>query len=65
MVPINNNSALVQIIAWRWSGDKPLSQPMMVDLTDTYMHHSAPVSAEAYFNKKMAFYRLTAISLVW
>ena len=30
--PINNNPALVQIMAWRWSGDKPLSEPMMVSL---------------------------------
>ena len=28
--PINNNPALVQIMAWRWLGDKPLSEPMMV-----------------------------------
>ena len=30
--PINNIPALVQIMAWRWPGDKPLSQPMMVSL---------------------------------
>ena len=29
---INNNSALVQTMAWRRSGDKPLSEPMMVSL---------------------------------
>ena len=27
--PINNIPALVQIMAWRWTGDKPLSEPMM------------------------------------
>ena len=32
MGPINNNSALVQIIAWRRTGDKPLYEPMMVSL---------------------------------
>ena len=31
-VPINNNSALVQIMAWRRPGDKLLSEPMMVCL---------------------------------
>ena len=31
-VPINNIPALVQILAWRRSGDKPLSEPMMVSL---------------------------------
>ena len=30
--PINNNPALVQIMAWRRSGDKPLSEPMMASL---------------------------------
>ena len=29
---INNIPALVQILAWRRSGDKPLSEPMMVSL---------------------------------
>ena len=30
--PINNITALVQIMAWRLTGDKPLSEPMMVKL---------------------------------
>ena len=30
--PINNNPALVQIMAWRRPGDKPLSETMMVKL---------------------------------
>ena len=30
--PINNIPTLVQIMAWRRPGDKPLSEPMMVDL---------------------------------
>ena len=30
--PINNIPSLVQIMAWRRSGDKPLSEPMMVCL---------------------------------
>ena len=30
--PINNIPALVQIMAWRRAGDKPLSEPMMVIL---------------------------------
>ena len=29
---INNTQALVQIMAWRWPGNKPLSEPMMVNL---------------------------------
>ena len=31
--PFNNIPALVQIMAWRRPGDKPLSEPMMVSLT--------------------------------
>ena len=30
--PIDNNTALVQIMAWRRSGEKPLSEPMMISL---------------------------------
>ena len=30
--PINNIPALVQIMAWRRPGDKPLSEPMIVRL---------------------------------
>ena len=31
-VPFNNIPSLVQIMAWRRPGDKPLSEPMMVSL---------------------------------
>ena len=44
-VRINNIPTLVQIMAWRRPGDKPLSDPMMVKFTDAYMHHSAPYVA--------------------
>ena len=30
--PINDIPALVQIMAWRRPGDKPLSEPMLVSL---------------------------------
>ena len=30
--PINNIPSLVQMMAWRRPGDKPLSEPMMVGL---------------------------------
>ena len=42
--PINNISALVQIMAWRRIGDKPLSEPMMTQFNDAYMRHSASMS---------------------
>ena len=30
--PINNIPALIQVMAWRRPGDKPLSEPMVVSL---------------------------------
>ena len=39
--PISNIPALVQIMAWRRPGDKPLSEPMMVSLT-TYICVTQP-----------------------
>ena len=43
-VPINNIPALVQIMAWRQTGDKPLSEPMMAQFNDAYVRHSASMS---------------------
>ena len=37
--PIDNNPALVWIMAWRRTGDKPLSEPMLTKFTDAYMRH--------------------------
>ena len=37
--PIDNKPALVQVMAWRRIGDKPLSEPMLTRFTDTYMQH--------------------------
>ena len=42
--PINNESALVQIMAWHRSGAKPLSEPLLVYHTDAYMRHLASMS---------------------
>ena len=42
--PINNIPALVQIMAWRRPGDKPLSEPMMADFTEAYMRPPASMS---------------------
>ena len=35
----DNMSALAQIMAWRRSGDKPLSDPMVSQFSDTYIRH--------------------------
>ena len=37
---INEIKALVQIMAWRLSGDKPLPEPMLTQFTDAYMWHT-------------------------
>ena len=56
-VPINNIPALVQILAWRRSGDKPLSEPMVVRLlthicvTRPQWVKSSPLSA-AYMHQR-------------
>ena len=42
-VRINNIPALVQILAWCWQGNKPLSKLMMASLL-TYMRHLASIS---------------------
>ena len=42
--PINNIPALVQLMAWRRAGDKPLSEPIMTQFNDAYMRHSASMS---------------------
>ena len=35
----DNKSALVQGMAWRWTGDKPLPEQMVAQFTDAYMRH--------------------------
>ena len=37
--PIDNNPALVQVMAWHQIGAKPLSEPMMIQFTDEYIRH--------------------------
>ena len=37
--PIDNKRALVQVMAWRRTGDKPLPEPMITQFIDAYMRH--------------------------
>ena len=41
-------------MAWRWLGDKPLSEPMMAQFTDTYMSLGLNVLIESYIVNTMA-----------
>ena len=47
--PNNYIPALVQIMAWRWPGDKPLSEPMMVKLL-THICVTRPQWVEEVFD---------------
>ena len=37
--PIDSKLVLVQVVAWRRIGDKPLPGSMMTQFTDAYMRH--------------------------
>ena len=41
---IDNKTALVQIMAWRRTGDKPLPEPMLAKLTDALIRHEGEMS---------------------
>ena len=41
--PIDNYPALVQMMAWREIGDKPLSEPMLTQSADAYMRQSGEI----------------------
>ena len=47
---INNDPALVDILAWWLSGDKPLSEPMVAHSTNAYMCHSALITVTKLHN---------------
>ena len=36
---IDNKGAFVQVIAWCRIGDKPMSEPKLIQFTDDYMRH--------------------------
>ena len=42
--PIDNKPALVQVMACRRTGDKPLPEPMFTHFTDANMRHSGEMS---------------------
>ena len=37
--PIDNKSALVQVMAWCRTGDKPLLEMILIQFTDAYWRH--------------------------
>ena len=55
-VPINNIPALVQIMAWRRLGDKPLYEPMIVSL----LTHICVMLTKLWWPRSMAPYGVTS-----
>ena len=53
--PINNILALVQIMAWRRPGDKPLSEPMM-DILLTHICVTRPQWVKTSFFKRQYYF---------
>ena len=41
---IDKKPTMVQVMGWRRTGDKPLSETMLTQLTDTYMPHLGEMS---------------------
>ena len=40
----DNKSALVQVMAWRRTGDKPLPEPLLTQFTDAFMRQHGEMS---------------------
>ena len=66
MSPIDNKAALVQEIAWRRTGDKPLPEPMLTQFIDSYMRHSESGFIENLYepaaHSVVNLYRLVAVA---
>ena len=41
---IENKSTLIQVMAWSGTSNKPLTEPMMTQFNDAYMHHPASMT---------------------
>ena len=62
--PINNNPVLVQIMAWRRSGDEPLSEPMMVRILahicvtrPQWVNRPGPFHIYIFYKTRYGWYR--------
>ena len=60
--PVENMAALVQIMAWSPTGDRPLSEPMLVCFIDAYMRHSTSMSQSAVTSHNCSVYRWTCVA---
>ena len=48
--PIDNKPALVQVIAWRRAGDKPLPEPMLAQFSGVYMRHKGKIFSAMFIH---------------
>ena len=51
--PIDNKPALVQVMAWHWTGDKRLSEPMKSQFNDSYIRHAALIGSRTWTRDHM------------
>ena len=59
---VDNMAALVQIMAWRRTGDRPLSEPMLVCFIDAYIRHSTSMSQSAVTSHNCSVFRWTCVA---
>ena len=60
LFPVENKSALIRRMAWRRTGDKPLSETMMILFIDAYIHRSTSKSQLVRWAMSVAISSLTA-----
>ena len=55
---MNNKAILIQVMAWCWTGDKPLPEPILAEFTDAYIRHYGEMSwvEIEYEHKTQAMY---------
>ena len=63
--PINNSPALIQIMTWHQSVDKPLSEPMMVNLLLEHICVTRPQWIKSYHDTFTDLSAHVCLSLEW
>ena len=46
--PADSKPALIQVMAWRRTGDKPLFEPMIIQFSGSLMRHTGEKELKAY-----------------
>ena len=63
--PIGIKPALVQIMAWWWTAEKPLTESVMSYVTDAKMRHLVSMSQNTEIWWNMAIYSKQFIQIFW